>query len=93
MLYCMYRQSHMTITTLEATTYKGKHVYIRMFKNMFEYLVIIDDQLYTTHMVVNKTPLQALLGRPYTKKQLEDITKYLKNMAEATIEHVTQQSH
>lgn len=66
-------------------------MYIRNFGNVFEYLVLINSELYTAHMVVTKRPLQALLGRPYTKKQIENITKYLMSMAQATIEHITSQ--
>lgn len=78
----------MKITTLEASKYKGFNVYIRNYKNMFEYLAIVNGELYTAHMVINKTFIQSLLGRPYTEKQLEDVRKYLMNTAQATIEYL-----
>lgn len=81
----------MQITTLEATEYKGHKVYIRNFHNLFEYLVIADGQLYTAHIIVFKTFWQSLLGRPYTKKQLEDTSKYLMNTAQATVEYLIEQ--
>jgi len=78
----------MQITTLEATEYKGYKVYIRNFHNLFEYLVIADGELYTAHIIVTKSPLQALFGKPYTKRQIEDVTKYLMNTAQATVEYL-----
>lgn len=76
------------IRTLKATEYRGCKVYIRNFNNTFEYLVIINGELYTTHMVVTKRPLQSLLGKDYTQKQLTDTVKYLLNVAEATVDTI-----
>lgn len=76
----------MQITTLDASEYKGYKVYIRNFHNIFEYLVVFDGLLYTAHIVVTKTPLQYILGKPFTKKQLEAATKYLTNTAQATVD-------
>lgn len=80
-----------SINTLKAVEYKGCKVYIRNFNNTFEYLAVINGELYTAHMVVTKSPLQALLGRDYTEKQLTDVVKYLINTAEATIDFVLEQ--
>ena len=63
-------------------------MYIRNFHNIFEYLVVIKGELYTTHMVITKSPIQALLGRPYTEEQLTNATKFLMNTAEATVDTV-----
>jgi len=78
----------MDIKTLKAVEYRGCKVYIRNFNNLFEYLVIIKGELYTTHMIVTKRLLQSLLGKPYTDKQLTDTTKFLMNTAEATVDAV-----
>lgn len=80
----------MTIVTLKATQYKGNNVYIRNFGNTFEYLVVVDGQIYTAHITVTKMPFQALLGKPYTPQQLADATAYLIRMAEATIDSLSQ---
>lgn len=79
----------MDIKTLQATEYRGYKVYIRNFSNLFEYLVIIRGELYTAHIIIHRTLLQTIFGRPYTKKQLGDTVKYLKNVAEATVDAVT----
>jgi hypothetical protein len=78
----------MDIKTLKAIEYRGCKVYVRNFHNLFEYLVIIKGELYTTHMIVTKSPLQWLLGKPYTEKQLTDTTRFLLNTAEATVDAV-----
>lgn len=77
-----------TIKTLKAVEYKGCNIYVRNFGNIFEYLAVINGQLYTTHMVITKSPIQWLLMRDYTEKQLTDIVKYLLNTAEATVDFV-----
>ncbi len=61
-------------------------MYIRNFNKVFEYLIIFKGELYTTHIVVTKRLIQGLLGKPFTKKQIEDTTKYLVKMAETTID-------
>lgn len=90
MLLLTYRQFQfiMEINTLQKSEYRGCNIYVRNFNNVFEYLAIIDGQLYTTHMVVTKSLLQSILGQPYTQKQLEDTVKYLLNVAHATVDYV-----
>ena len=78
----------MQINTLQATEYKGYKVYIRNFNNIFEYLVIYQGELYTTHIVVTKTLFQTVFARPYTEAQLESATKVLMNMAQTTIDYL-----
>lgn len=78
----------MQINTLQATEYKGHNVYIRNLNNIFEYLVIFENELYTTHIVVTKTIVQSMLGLPYTQAQLESATKLLMNMAQTTIDYL-----
>lgn len=74
------------IRTLKATEYRGCRVYIRNFNSTFEYLAIINGELYTAHMVVTKRPMQSLLGKDYTEKQLTDMVKYMLNVAQATVD-------
>lgn len=61
---------------------------MRNFGTTFEYLAVINGELYTTHIKVTKTPLQWLLGRPWTKKQLEDVVKFLLPVAQTTVDTV-----
>lgn len=78
----------MQIRTLKSSSYEGCPVHIRNIGNIFEYLTIIDGQIYTAHVVITKMPLQTLLNRDYTPKQLADACSYVFKMAETTIETV-----
>lgn len=78
----------MQIRTLKSAEYEGCPIHIRNIGNIFEYLTIIDGQIYTAHVVIVKKPLQALLGQDYTPKQLADVCSYVFKMAETTIETV-----
>lgn len=78
----------MQIRNLKSAEYLGCPIHIRNIGNIFEYLTIIDGQIYTAFVVITKKPLQALLGQDYTPKQLADVTSYVFKMAETTIETV-----
>lgn len=78
----------MQIRTLATSKYQECPIYIRKFGSIFEYLFIFRDEIYQAHIVVTKTPLQWLLGRDYTKEQLEKTTAYVLKMAETTIDTV-----
>lgn len=82
----------MNIRTIEASTYKGAKVYIRNYKNIFEYLVIYNGELYTTHIVVTKGLIQWLLGKPYTDDQIMATKKMLMNTAQATVDFIEEQN-
>lgn len=78
----------MKIRTLQHGFYKNCKVYYRNFGNTFEYLVVIDGEIYTAHVTIIKTWWQMLLNRDYTKKQLVDAVNYLARIAETTIDTV-----
>lgn len=63
-------------------------MYYRNFGNDFEYLAIINGELYAAHVTIVKEWWQILLGRDYTEKQLLDATNYLAKIAETTIDTV-----
>lgn len=79
-----------SITALRVTEHRGCKVYVRHIEGtqIFEYLAIIKGLLYTAHSVITKRPLQALLGRPYTEKQLGEIVALQVKLAETTIDIV-----
>lgn len=78
----------MKITTLQVAEYRGAKVYIRNFDNVFEYLVVARGEIYTSHIVINRGFLQRVLFRPFTKHQLDDATRFLLNVAHATIDNL-----
>jgi len=76
------------INTIKVAEHRGCKVYIRNFHTTFEYLVFIKDELYTAHMVITPQFTRIFSKEKYTQKQLTDVTKYLLNVAQATIDHV-----
>lgn len=56
--------------------------------SVFIILMHIDGNLHRGHIVATRTFAQRLLGRDYTKKQLDDIAKYCVGVAHATIDTV-----
>lgn len=74
----------MQIKTINTDTYRGCRYYIRNFESVFEYLVIIKDELYTWHSVITKSPFK----KDYTKKQLEDIIKVVTVFVKTTVDVV-----
>ncbi len=66
----------------------GEHkIYIRNFGNIFEYLLIFSNEIYSAHIIVKKRFWW--LGK-YPKKVEDNICKILINMAETTIETIKQ---
>ena len=82
-----------SIRTLKAIEYKGCKIYIRNFNTTFEYLAVVHGELYTMHMTVTKGLKEWFLGRDYTEKQLTDVSKYLINAAEATVEYILEEKN
>ena len=80
-----------SIRTLKAVEYKGCNVYIRNFGTTFEYLAVINGQLYTMHMTITKGLKERILGRDYTDAQLSKICQMLMVAAETTVETVLAQ--
>lgn len=78
----------MQTRTLKVIEYRGKNVYFRNFGSIFEYLAVIDGQLYGSHIVMKKPLWLRLTGRDYTEKHLSDACKYLEKLAEATVDYV-----
>lgn len=78
----------MKIRTLQNGTYKNCKIYYRNFGTTFEYLAVINGEIYQMHVVIIKKWYQMLLGLDYTPKQLVDVTNYLARFAQTTIDTV-----
>ena len=76
------------IRTLKTSDYRGCPIYIRNLGDVFEYLAVVKNEIYSANIVVIRRPLQRLLGRDYTARQLADTTSYVLKMAETTIDLV-----
>lgn len=78
----------MIVRTLKTSEYRGCPIYVRNFGNRFEYLAIIKNELYSANVAAIRSPLQRLLGRDYTPRQLANTSSYVLKMAETTIDLV-----
>ena len=89
----------MQIKVFKTETYRGCPIYFRNFYDNFEYLTIIKNQLYTTHLRVFPDWHRSLahtfgfLRSPYSEKQLKDILTQLRKMGETTIDTILKQSN
>jgi hypothetical protein len=83
----------MKVTTFKSEKYSDCPIYYRNLKNHFEYLTIIENELYTAHLTVRPhliTRTLYLLGiekLPYSQTHLNKIISILRNMAETTIDY------
>lgn len=76
------------IRTLKVSEYRDCKIYVRNFGQTFEYLAIINNEIYSSNVVATKNPLQKLLGQDYTPKQLANCVSYILKIAETTIDIV-----
>lgn len=68
--------------------YENCPIYIRNSGEQWEYLTIINNEIYTATIVIRKNAIQRILFKPYSAKQVSDITNYLIAMAQSTINTV-----
>jgi hypothetical protein len=84
----------MEITTFKPEKYRDCWIYYRNFNKHFEYLTIVEDQLYTAHVSVKPhwaTKVLYLVGIEkmlYSKQQLGKILGRLRMLAATTIDFV-----
>ena len=76
----------MKVEVLQKLEYKGCPVYIRKIGNLFEYLVIFQNELYSNYIDIKSDWYRIFLKDEYTKKQLENIIKLVLVMAHKTID-------
>ena len=70
------------IQVIKKLEYRKCPIYIRRLDRLFEYIIIYNNQLYSSYIDVRLKWYQ----RDYTKKQLEDIVKLLYFSACQTID-------
>lgn len=82
----------MNIKTFQIDKYRDCPIYYRNFGNHFEYLTIVNGQIYTAHCSITPTKINLLLywlkimPEKYSDKQYKPILKSLRRMAETTID-------
>lgn len=89
----------MKITTFTVDKYKDCPIYYRNFKNVFEYLTIINGQLYTTHLSLKPHWVTKILyilkveKIQYSRQHIDLMLKQLRRLAETTIDVVLDESN
>lgn len=68
--------------------YEGCPIYIRNSGEDWEYLTVINNEIYSASIVATKSAMQKITGKDYSVKELSDITNYMIAMAQATIDTV-----
>lgn len=68
--------------------YKDCPIVIRQNGECFEYITCIYNEIYSSYVIAKKSFLRKLFFRPYSAKQLNNITNYMLAMAQTTIDHV-----
>ena len=86
----------MKVQTFQAEKYRDCPIYFRNFKDHFEYLTVINSEIYTAHISVRPHWITNLFYRldittgvdkvPYSRQQLKNILFTLRKMAETTID-------
>jgi hypothetical protein len=84
----------MQIKTFKVDNYRDCPVYYRNFGTHFEYLTIINGEIYTAHFAIFPTKINLLLywlgvmPEKYSDQQYKPILKSLRRMAETTIDTI-----
>lgn len=84
----------MIIKTFGIKTYKDCPIYFRNFGTTFEYLAIINNQIYTAHLTIRPTFLSRLYAwtgiepEIFSEDEMTAILKKLNTLAETTIDYV-----
>jgi hypothetical protein len=78
----------MQVRDILTSSYRNSPYTIVNIGSIFVITMCIEGKLHRGHIVATRTFSQRLLGKDYTKKQLDDITKYTSKVAEATIDTV-----
>lgn len=72
----------------KSVVYEGCPIYVRNTGETWEYLTVINNEIYTAHIIARKHLTQRLFGKPYTAKQSSDCTQYMLAMAQTTIDTI-----
>ena len=84
----------MQIKTFKLDNYRDCPIYYRNFGTHFEYLTVIEGQIYTAHYNITPTKINLLLywlklaPEKYCDKQYRPILLSLRRLAETTIDSI-----
>lgn len=84
----------MIVKTFQEEKYRDCPVYYRNFHNHFEYLTVIENQIYTAHIEVKPVFISLLLYKlgiassRYSDQQYKQILAFVRTICEATIDTI-----
>lgn len=78
----------MKILTVKKQFYRNCPVYVRHFGNCFEYLLVFKKQIFTNLMEVTPKWYSRIIGKPYTKAQLNKMAEIMFSGACTTIDEL-----
>lgn len=81
----------MIVRTLQTGHYRNCKIYYRQIHNDFEYLAVINGEIYSARVTIRKHWWQILLLRDFNKQQLVNATNYIARLAETTVDTVLDQ--
>lgn len=86
----------MRIKSIRTEEYLGCPVYVRNFESVgageeFEYLTVIDNEIYAFPVTMRKSILKHFFRIPFTDDELKKLTEYILTVAHATIESVLEE--
>lgn len=73
--------------------YENCPIYIRNAGENWEYLTVVNNEIYTAQIIARRSAIQKMTGKPYTTKEISDITQYMIAMAQTTIDTVLGIAH
>lgn len=68
--------------------YRDCPIYIRRRGEEWEYLTVINNEIYSSSIVARLNAFSKLRGKDYSEKEVSDITQYMIAMAQTTIDHI-----
>lgn len=77
-----------TIVLQKKIDYENCPIYVRRNGELWEYLTVINGEIYSAHIVAKKSFFQRVFWQDYNAKQMSDITQYVLAMAQSTIDTV-----
>ena len=76
----------MKMHVLQILKHKGYNIYIRHFQHVFEYLVVLDNQIYSHYFEIKPQWFRRIFAEPYTENQISGSIQVAMGAAKQTID-------
>lgn len=78
----------MLVRVLQTSIYRDVRIYFRQLDNDFEYLAVLNGEIYSARVTIKKHWWQKLFFLPFNEKQLLNATNYMATVAHTTIDTI-----